>query len=294
MELWGRRRGAPLADAVLVLLLAGAGAYVAWAAATTLRYNWNWSIIPGFLLRWDETGRLVPNILLIGVFNTLRLAIWGMLGAAPIGLAVALMRLARDRFLRLVGGTYVELIRNVPALVLLFILYFFVSAQITPLLGIDRAAATMGPGMRAFVSVVAAPPELLVAFVSGAICLAVFEGAFIAEILRAGILAVERGQWEAGGSLGLSRWQVLRLVVVPQAVAKSLPPLGTQFIALVKESAIVSIVSIQDLTFMANEVAVSTGRVFEVWITTSGLYFLICFVLSLTFARLERRARRGR
>lgn len=294
MQLWGRRRGAPLADAALVLLILGGAAYVAWAATTTLRYNWNWSLIPGFILRVDEAGRLVPNILLLGVFNTLRLALWGMLGAAPIGLVVALMRLSGDRFLRLSGALYVELVRNTPALVLLFILYFFVSAQITPLLGVDRLAATMGPVARTIVTVIAAPPQLLVAFVSGVICLAVFEGAFIAEVLRAGILAVERGQWEAGASVGLSRLQVLRLIVVPQAVAKSLPPLGTQFIALVKESAIVSIVSIQDLTFMANEVAVSSGRVFEVWLTTSLLYFMICFCLSLLFARAEAKARRAR
>ncbi|WP_144186932.1 amino acid ABC transporter permease [Elioraea rosea] len=293
MELWGRRRGARLADAALLLLLAAGIGYVAWSAATTLRYNWNWSLIPGFLLRIDATGRPVPNLLLLGVFNTLRLAIWGMLGAAPIGLAVALMRLSGDRFLRLVGALYVELVRNTPALVLLFILYFFVSAQVTPLLGIDRAAATMGPVARAIVTIIASPPDLLVGFVSGAICLALFEGAFIAEVLRAGILSVERGQWEAGSSLGLSRWQVLRLVVVPQAVSRSLPPLGNQFIALVKESSIVSIVSIQDLTFMANEVAVSSGRVFEVWITTSVLYFIICFCLSLLFARAEARARRA-
>jgi polar amino acid transport system permease protein len=294
MQLWGRRRGAPLADAALLLLIVGGAAYVAWAATTTLRYNWNWSLIPNFILRWDEAGRLVPNLLLLGVFNTLRLAFWGMVGAAPIGLLVALMRLSPDRFLRLAGGLYVELVRNIPALVLLFILYFFVSAQITPLLGIDQAAARMGETTRLIVTIIAAPPQLLVAFVSGAICLAVFEGAFIAEVLRAGILSVERGQWEAGGSLGLSKFQVLRLVVVPQAIAKSLPPLGTQFIALVKESAIVSIVSIQDLTFMANEVAVSSGRVFEVWLTTSALYFIICFSLSLLFARAEARARRGR
>ncbi len=293
MELWGRRRGARLADAALLLMLAAGVAYVGWSAATTLRYNWNWSLIPGFLLRVDDTGRLVPNLLLLGVFNTIRLAIWGMLGAAPIGLAVALMRLSNDRFMKLAGAIYVELVRNTPALVLLFILYFFVSAQITPLLGIDRAAATMGPLARGIVTVIASPPELLVGFVSGAICLALFEGAFIAEVLRAGILSVERGQWEAGSSLGLSRYQVLRLVVVPQAVSRSLPPLGNQFIALVKESAIVSIVSIQDLTFMANEVAVSSGRVFEVWITTSVLYFLICFSLSLLFARAEARARRA-
>ena len=293
MDLWGRRRGAPLADALLILLLAGGIAYVAWQATTTLRYNWNWSLIPVFLLRFDDvTGSWVPNLLLLGLFNTLRLALWGMLGAAPIGLVVALMRLSGDRFLRLVGALYVELVRNTPALVLLFILYFFVSAQITPLLGLDDATANMGPTARLIVTIIASPPQLLVGFVSGAICLALFEGAFIAEILRAGIISVERGQWEAGSSLGLSRLQVLRLVVVPQAISRSLPPLGTQFIALVKESAIVSIVSIQDLTFMANEVAVSSGRVFEVWLTTSGLYFLVCFSLSLLFARAEARARR--
>ena len=112
MELWDRRRGARLADAALLLLLAAGVGYVAWSAATTLRYNWNWSLISGFLVRIDEAGRPVPNLLLLGVLNTLRLAIWGMLGAAPIGLAVALMRLSADRFLRLVGALYVELVRT--------------------------------------------------------------------------------------------------------------------------------------------------------------------------------------
>ncbi len=294
MNLWGRRRGAPLADAALLAVLLGGAAWIAFQAATSLRYNWNWSLIPGFLVRIDPEAGPVANLLMQGLFNTLRLAFWGIVGAVPIGLAVALMRLSKDRFLRVVGATYVELVRNTPALVLLFILFFFVSSQITPLLGIDRALAGAAPWVTTLVSIVAAPPNLLVAFVSGAICLALFEGAFLAEIFRAGILSVERGQREAGFAVGLTAWQVMRLVVLPQAVSRSLPPLGTQFIALVKESAIVSIVSIQDLTFMANEVAVSSGRVFEVWITTSVMYFLVCFGLSLVFAHAETRARRAR
>jgi polar amino acid transport system permease protein len=294
VNLWGKRRGAPLADAALLAVLLGGAAWIAFQAATSLRYNWNWSLIPGFLIRIDPEAGPVANLLMQGLFNTLRLAFWGIVGAVPIGLAVALMRLSKDRFLRVVGATYVELVRNTPALVLLFILFFFVSSQITPLLGIDRALAGAAPWVTTLVSIVAAPPNLLVAFVSGAICLALFEGAFLAEIFRAGILSVERGQREAGFAVGLTAWQVMRLVVLPQAVSRSLPPLGNQFIALVKESAIVSIVSIQDLTFMANEVAVSSGRVFEVWITTSVMYFLVCFGLSLVFAHAETRARRAR
>lgn len=288
MQLWGPRRGAPLADAALLLLVGGLG-WIVFQAATSLRYNWNWTLVPQFILRHDEVRGWVPNLLLLGVFNTLRLAFWGIVGAIPIGIVVALGRLSRDRFLRVAGGTYVELVRNTPALVLLFILYFFVSSRITPLLGIDALLAQAGPEMRTLVSIVFAPPQLVVAFVSGAICLAIFEGAFVAEIFRAGILSVERGQWEAGSALGLSRGAVLRTIVLPQAISRSLPPLANQFIALVKESSIVSIVSIQELAFMANEVAVSSGRIFEVWITASVLYFVMCGALSLLFDRLERR-----
>lgn len=291
MQLWGPRRGAPLADAALLLLVLGGLGWIVFQAATSLRYAWNWSVVPQFILRHDADAGWVPNLLLIGVFNTLRLAFWGILGAIPIGILVALARLSRDRFFRVIGGFYVELVRNTPALVLLFILYFFVSSRITPLLGIDAWLNQAGPVGRAIVNIAFAPPQLAVAFVSGAICLAIFEGAFVAEIFRAGILSIERGQWEAGEALGLSRFRVLRTIILPQAISRSLPPLATQFIALVKESAIVSIVSIQELAFMANEVAVSSGRIFEIWITASILYFLMCGSLSLLFDRMERSTR---
>lgn len=291
MQLWGPRRGAPLADAALLLLVLGGLGWIVFQAATSLRYAWNWSVVPQFILRHDADAGWVPNLLLIGVFNTLRLAFWGILGAIPIGILVALARLSRDRFFRVIGGFYVELVRNTPALVLLFILYFFVSSRITPLLGIDTWLNQAGPVGRAIVNIAFAPPQLAVAFVSGAICLAIFEGAFVAEIFRAGILSIERGQWEAGEALGLSRFRVLRTIILPQAISRSLPPLATQFIALVKESAIVSIVSIQELAFMANEVAVSSGRIFEIWITASILYFLMCGSLSLLFDRMERSSR---
>ncbi len=290
-----RPRGFAWHDALLLALIAGAVAWLVHRASTDLRYSWNWATVGTFLVRWDpEKGRWVANLLVQGFLMTLRLAFWGIVLAAPIGVLMGLARVSQDLFLRMVSRGYVELVRNSPPLVLLFILYFFVSGQVTPYLGVDEFARTASPGARLAVEILFCPPQLLTAFVSALLCLALFEGAYLTEIVRAGIQSVERGQWEAAGSLGLGRWAIFRLVVLPQAVARVLPPLASQFISLVKESSIVSIVSIQELTFMANEVAVTSGRIFEIWITASAMYFAACFGLSLVFRHLEARAARSR
>jgi polar amino acid transport system permease protein len=100
---------------------------------------------------------------------------------------------------------------------------------------------------------------------------------------------VEKGQWEAARAIGLSRFGIQRDIILPQAVRKTLPPLAGQFMTLIKDSAIVSLISIQELTFLAIEVAATTTKVFETWITVGGLYFIICFSLAVLFARLEKR-----
>jgi polar amino acid transport system permease protein len=143
--------------------------------------------------------------------------------------------------------------------------------------------------VRALLSVGFGEPRLIGNFAAAMLVLALFEGAYVAEILRAGIASVQPGQWDAAAALGLRRGPMLRLVVLPQAVARMVPPLCGQFISLIKDSSIVSLISIQDLTFMANDVAVSTTRVFETWLTASGLYFALCMGLSLLFGRWERR-----
>jgi polar amino acid transport system permease protein len=119
-----------------------------------------------------------------------------------------------------------------------------------------------------------------------------FEGAYVTEIVRAGIEAVPRGQWEAARALGMDSGQVMAEIVLPQAVRTMIPPLAGQFISLVKDSSLISLVSIQELTFTGTELAVSSGRVFEVWLTVAALYFLLCFGLSRLFRRLERRSNR--
>ena len=136
------------------------------------------------------------------------------------------------------------------------------------------------------------PPELFANVISGILCLALFEGAYITEIIRAGIQAIDKGQTEAGQSIGLTRFQTLRWVIFPQAVQKVIPPLTGQFITLIKDSSIVSLISIQELTFLAQEVAYSTQYVFEIWLFVAGVYFCICYSLALLFAKLEKRSQR--
>ncbi len=256
-----------------------------------LNYRWNWAPIPNYLLRWDAERGWVANLLLQGLLTTLRLSLWGMLLASVFGVLIAVLRSSALLLPRLVAGAYVELMRNTPPLVLIFVGYFFVSSQIMPLLGIDAALRQASPATLQVLGIAFGEPRLLKNFLSAVIVLALFEGAYIAEILRAGIQSVDRGQRDAAAALGMRPFTALRLVILPQAFARMVPPLAGQFISLIKDSSVVSLISIQDLTFMANDVAVSTTRVFETWITASVLYFAVCLALSVGFRRLERRLR---
>ena len=277
-------------DLIVLVAVAAAIAYVVYRVNSVLDYHWNWAIIPNYILRWDaETESWVPNLFLRGMIITMRLALWGTVIATIIGLVIGLSRCSQNLFLRLVSRAYVELIRNIPPLVFIFIFYFFLSSQIMPLLGVDMFVHHGSPAAQAVVGVLFADPSLLANFVSGVLCLGLFEGAYIAEIVRAGVQSIERGQWEAAKSIGLSRLDVMRFVILPQAIQKILPPLAGQFITLIKDSAIVSLISIQELTFMAMEVAASTTKVFETWITVGAMYFGICFIFAVLFGRLEKR-----
>ena len=163
-----------------------------------------------------------------------------------------------------------------------------------PLLDIENRIAGATPETLRVLAWLFGPLELLPNFLSGLICLALFEGAYVTEIVRAGIEAVPKGQWEAARALGLHAGQVMGEVVLPQAVQKMVPALAGQFIALIKDSSLISLISIQELTFTGTELAVSSGRVFEVWLTVAALYFLLCFGLARLFGWLERRLGRYR
>ncbi|MCA0448560.1 MAG: amino acid ABC transporter permease [Proteobacteria bacterium] len=284
------RRRFRLLDVVILAVVAAVCAYLVWRANTVLNYNWNWARVWPFILRYDEAKESwVPNLILIGLWTTIRIAIWSAIGAAIIGAVMGLARISQSLFFRLVAGSYVELVRNMPPLVFVFVVYFFLTSQIVPLIGIDVALRNASPATIATIEMLFGPARLLPAILSAILCMALFEGAYVTEIVRAGVQSIERGQWDASKAMALTRVQTLRLVVLPQAIQRTLPPLAGQFISLVKDTSIVSLISIQDLTFLGNEVAATTTRLFETWIIIAVLYFLLCWSLSLAFARLEAR-----
>ena len=277
-------------DIAVFAALIAAIVFVWYRVDSVLAYRWNWSFVPHYLYRWDEEQQAwVANLLMQGLYTTIRLALWGIVLAAIIGVVFGIMRTSRRLFPRMVSRVYVELIRNIPPLVFIFIFYFFISSQIMPLLGVEEFVRNASPETLAWLEVLFGPPKLISNVISGIICLAMFEGAYVTEIVRAGIQSIPKTQTEAGFSIGLSRLQLMRYVILPQAVQRVVPPLAGQFITLVKDSSIVSLISIQELTFLAVETAVSTNRMFEVWITVAGLYFCVCWSCALLFDWMERR-----
>jgi len=268
-------------------------AYIIYKVDTVMIYDWHWGFLWEYILRWDEEQQAyAPNLLLKGLATTFRLVIWSMLLASIIGIVMGIMRTSSRIFFRTVSRLYVEFIRNMPPVVFIFVFFFFISSQFVPLLGIDELSVNASPETIALLEILLGPPELFANVISGILCLALFEGAYITEIIRAGIQSIDKGQTEAGQSIGLTRFQTLRWVIFPQAVQKVIPPLTGQFITLIKDSSIVSLISIQELTFLAQEVAYSTQYVFEIWLFVAGVYFCICYSLALLFGKLEKRSQR--
>jgi polar amino acid transport system permease protein len=288
-----RNKITPL-DIIVAVALLAAGAYVIYRITVGLHYKWNWPAIPKYLFRYDQQSKeWLPNVLIYGLLTTIKLSIWGTVLATIIGALMGLFRVSQSLFKRLIGSTYVELIRNLPPLVLIFIFYFFLGDQIMSLLGVSRFIESCSKSTCSVLSFFFAPPSLFTHFMSALITLALFEGAYITEIIRAGVQSIERGQWEASYALGFSRWQQMRYIIIPQAMPRILPPLAGQFISTIKDSAIVSVISIQELTFQGMELMSATYLTFEIWITITGLYLMLTLSLSLVVERFEIYLRRS-
>ena len=273
-------------------LLLGLVAFLAWLGyrvETGLNYQWQWQVIPQYLLRHDpEAARWVPNLLLQGLLTTIRLSFWSLLIALPLGLLIGLLRTSLHLFNRLVGGSFVTLLRNLPPLVLILIFYFFISDQLLPLLQIPRLLDGLPEASVRWVSASLAPPDQIEAFIAAVFTLALLESAYIGEIVRAGINSIDLGQWQVAQALGMRRWQLMRHIILPQALQRMIPPLAGQTISTIKDSAIVSVISIQELTFQGMELMAATYLTFEVWLTVTLLYFLLTYGCSFLAGRLEK------
>jgi len=216
------------------------------------------------IFSWHDIAGFVPGLLL-GARITVILTFLVMAIALALGLFIALGRLSRWAPLRLLARAYVEIIRGTPLLLQLFYVYY-----VLPFVGIKFEP-----------------------FTAGTIALSVNFSAYLSEVYRAGILAIDRGQIEASLSLGMSRALLMRRIVLPQAIRIILPPIGNYFISLFKDTSLVSIITLRDLMFSGEIMAASTFKDFEIFTTIGVIYLIICFPSSLAVTWLERRLKVG-
>ncbi len=224
-----------------------------------LGYNWHWNQVTQYLVTL-ENGTLHPGPLLAGLYITLQITVVSLFLTGIIGLVVALLRLSRSTVGQLSARIFLEIIRNTPLLVQIFFLYFVMA----PILDIGR-------------------------FATAVLALSLFEGAYASEIFRAGITSISRGQWEAAYSLGLTGYDTYRKVILPQAVRRVLPPLTSQAISLVKDSALVSTIAVYDLTMQGRTIIAETFLTFEIWFTVAAVYLVVTLTLSVIVGVLEKR-----
>ncbi|MBW2614416.1 MAG: amino acid ABC transporter permease [Deltaproteobacteria bacterium] len=281
-------------DLVVGALFLIAGIAIYYRVEIALNYSWQWGKLPQFLYRFDdESGKWVSNVLMWGLFNTIRLSIFGTILAIILGTIMGICRSSEVMFLRLVSGTYVETMRNLPPLVIIFIVYFFIGNHLLPYSSIGDALQGKDNFLVSIVTFCLAPPEHLTTFLSALFTLAIFEGAYITEIVRSGIQSINRGQWEAAHSLGMTKYQQMRHIILPQAFQRILPPLAGQFVSLIKDSSIVSVISIPELSFRANELMTGTLLTMEIWITVTIMYLVLTLPCSVAIQKLEDRMARG-
>lgn len=226
-----------------------------------LAYNEGEHIYQGESLASKQEYRAGP--LLRGLWMTIKISLISGVIAFFIGALLALMKISKVQVFRDIATVYIEVIRGTPLLVQIFIFYFIIAT----IFEIDS-------------------------FYAGAISLAIFYGAYIAEVLRGAIQSIDKGQQEAALSLGMNYFQTMTLIIIPQALKRSLPSLTGEMIALIKDSSLVSVISITDLTKVGREMVANTFSPFETWIVVAIMYFSITFSLSLLAHKLERNMKR--
>ncbi len=303
----------PLGHLIALLFYVGIGFFF-YLAAANMNYVWKWNSVPKYFM-YDETitiespadGKLVSkdgkyyvktqdeNIIiedldssfkfdytidedvyegdyiakktvtkdgpiLNGLKTTLKISALAALITFVIGTVIALMKLSSYVFMRDIATVYITIIRGTPLLVQIFLFYFIVAN----IFDLER-------------------------FVAGVLSLGIFFGAYMAEILRGAIQSIDKGQLEAAKSLGISNFQAMRYIILPQAVKRALPTIIGEMIALVKDSSLVSVISITDLTKVGKEIVANTFSPFETWIVIALLYLTITSTLSYIGHIIEKR-----
>lgn len=249
-------------------------------------------IVLGVVAMWriveDTDYRVILRATSQGMLTTVFVSLVAYAAAVLIGLLLGLMRVSSIRVLREIASFYVEIIRGLPMLVILYYIAFVGAPALVA--GVNWV---IGPLVRAHL--IGALSIRQLDFVWRAIlALTIGYSAFISEIFRAGIESIHRGQMEAALSLGLSRVEAMFRVILPQAVRNVLPPLGNEFVAMIKDSALVSALGVQDITQIGKVYSASTFRFFETYNVVAFLYLTMTVTLSLLVRLLEKRLARHR
>ena len=226
----------------------------------TSTYTWGWYVINPKL----DNGYNNIRFLISGLNVTLIISILSIFFSLVIGLLISLLGLGKNKFLKAFNRTYIEVFRSIPLLVLLLWVYY---------------------GLPIVVGISLSP------FIAGIVSLALSDSAFEAEVFRAGIQSIPKGQRDAARSIGLNKYQAMRLVIFPQALRVILPAIGNQFVYVVKMSSLVSIIGLADLTRKANELVVSVYRPLEIYTFLVIEYLVLILVISYLVRKLENKLR---
>jgi polar amino acid transport system permease protein len=249
----------PLFDICQFSLLIAILGWLAVHSAENIGYNWQWYRIPRYLFSSTESG-IIAGPLIEGLLITLQISLISLFFSLVIGLLTAVFRLSNSFVARGLAVIYLETSRNTPLLIQIFFIYFVLG----PMLGLERMTAAI-------------------------VALSLFEGAYASEIFRSGIQSVDRGQVEAASSLGLTTFATYRHIIIPQAIRTVLPPLTSQAISLVKDSALVSTIAIYDLTMQGQALIAESYLTFEIWFTVAAMYLSITLFLSVVVGIMEKR-----
>ena len=221
------------------------------------------------------------GLLAAAMGQTLLLALCGLFCACIIGLVVGLMSVVKNRACNIIATIFVDVIRGVPMIVLAFYVFFAVPMLLNNIMHLNTML-----GINTQLT--------LTALQAGTICLALNCGAYMAEIIRAGIESVDKGQMEAARSLGLSYWKAMAKVVLPQAIRTMIPSIINQFIITLKDTSILSVIGFPELVNTAKNVVANTMSAFQVWSIVALMYLIVITLLSRLAKRVERRLNRGR
>lgn len=260
---------APTGDSVTIVLDAGESDVTEVVPAISeIHVSAGDFISPGDPLASYKRWRV--GILLQGLWMTLKVSLYAIVFGILIGLIGGISRLSANPAAKWLSMAYVEFIRGSPLLVQIFIWYFVIGTMINSIMT-KRGWGQVDPMWY------------------GVAALSFFAGAYITEIVRAGIQSIHRGQFEAARSLGMSAGQAMRYVILPQAMRRILPPLAGEFINLIKDSSLLGIIAVRELTKATREVITASLQPFELYFTCAILYLLLTFTLSMFVQHLERR-----